>query len=327
MARVLSGLQPSGILHIGNYFGALTQWVAAQEEHDAFYTIADLHALTLEIDPAELRERTFDTAVTLLAAGLDPKRCTLFVQGHVHQHNEMAWILECVASYGELHRMTQFKDKSAGQESVRVGLLTYPVLMAADVLLYQANQVPVGDDQRQHLELARNLANRFNGRYREVFTIPEAVIPAIGARVMDLQNPERKMSKSVSSPRGTINMSDTPDEIVQKIKRAVTDTDSVVAYDPKNRPGVSNLLELLSAATGGAPKVLAKEFNSYGALKEAVATALVESLAPVQSRIRELRDDETYVFAALREGAEKARAIAEETLHAARDAVGLLSPY
>ena len=326
MARTLSGIQPSGTLHIGNYFGAVTQWVAAQDANDLFIIVVDLHALTVDIDPTKLRERTIDTAVSLLAAGLDPERCTLFVQGHVAAHNELTWLLECIASYGELHRMTQFKDKGAGQDSVGVGLLTYPVLMAADILLYHAEQVPVGDDQRQHLELTRNLAHRFNTRFGEVFTVPEAVVPTVGARVMDLQNPDRKMSKSVLSPRGTINITDSSDEISQKVKRAVTDTRSDVAYDPKNRPGVSNLLELLSVTTGEAPTVLAKRFDSYGGLKEAVTDALIDALSPIQTRIAELRRDETYVLGALRSGAERARAIADETLRAAREAIGLLPP-
>lgn len=324
MARVLSGIQPSGVLHIGNYLGAIVPWVAAQDEHDALYTIVDLHALTLDIEPSELRARTFDTAVSLLAAGLDPDRCTLFVQSHIAEHNQLAWLLECVASYGELRRMTQFKDKGAGQESVRVGLLTYPVLMAADILLYQSEQVPVGDDQRQHLELARNLAIRFNGRYGEVFTVPEAVIPKVGARIMDLQHPERKMSKSVSSPQGTINLTDSPDEIARKIRRSVTDTENEVRYDPRLKPGISNLLELLSATTGHAPVALASTFSSYGPLKEAVTTALVEAILPLQMRIDALRADPDFVFAALREGAEKARTIASKTMTASASAMGLL---
>jgi tryptophanyl-tRNA synthetase len=325
MARVLSGIQPSGVLHIGNYFGAVRQWVRAQDNHDAFYTIVDLHALTIDIDPKVLRERSLDTAISLLAAGLDPTRCTLFLQGHVPEHNELAWLLECVASYGELHRMTQFKDKAGGQESVRVGLLTYPVLMAADILLYQTDQVPVGDDQRQHLELTRNIANRFNGRYREVFRIPEAIIPAVGARIMDLQNPQRKMSKSVSSPQGTINITDTADEIAKKVKRAVTDTDNLVTYDQKTKPGISNLLEILSATVDRGPSELANDFASYGALKEAVATSLIEHLGGVQRRMDELRSDLAYVHRALREGAEKAQSIAAVTLRDAREAIGLLA--
>jgi len=325
MARVLSAIQPSGTIHLGNYLGAIQPWVIAQKDHDAFYSIADLHALTLDIDPVELRANTLDTAIVLFAAGLDPDLCTLFVQSHLHEHNELAWLLECVASYGELRRMTQFKDKSANQESVRIGLMTYPVLMAADILLYQTEQVPVGDDQRQHLELARDLAIRFNGRYRTVFRVPEAVIPKVGARVMDLQSPERKMSKSVSSPQGTINITDTADEIDKKVRRAVTDTASTVVYDPKARPGISNLLVLLSGTTGKSPTDLAEEFSSYGSLKAAVTASLVDTLTPLQERIQELREDTGYVMRLLNEGADKARTIASETLSDAKDAVGLLA--
>lgn len=326
MARVLSAIQPSGTIHIGNYFGAIKPWVVAQKSHDAFYSIADLHALTLDIDPKELRSNTLDTAIVLFAAGIDPSQCTLFIQSHIHEHNELAWLLECVSSYGELRRMTQFKDKSAHQESVRVGLLTYPVLMAADILLYQTDQVPVGDDQRQHLELARDLAIRFNSRYQTVFRVPEAVVPTVGSRVMDLQNPERKMSKSMSSPQGTINITDGPDDIAKKIKRAVTDTKSAVVYDPKTRPGISNLLELLSGTTGQSPTDLAEEFSSYGSLKSAVTASLVETLTPLQLRMQELREDTNFLMHSLYEGAEKARAIASETLMHAKDAVGLLAP-
>ena len=324
VVRVLSGIQPSGVPHIGNYFGAIRQWVVVQDKADAFYTIVDLHALTLDIRPEDLRTRTLDTAISLLAAGLDPNRCTLFVQGHVPEHNQMAWLLECVATFGELSRMTQFKDKSHAQESVRAGLFTYPALMAADILLYQADQVPVGDDQRQHVELTRDLALRFNARYREVFVVPEAVIPSVGARVMDLQEPSRKMSKSIVSPQGTINLTDTPDEIMRKVRRAVTDGETDVVYDRERRRGVANLLELLSAITGRSPDALAAEFSSYGALKAAVGDALVEALRPVQASIADLRSDLGSVEEALRRGAEKAQSIAQKTLADARDAIGLL---
>src|SRR6202044_3654998 len=226
MARVFSGVQPSGSLHLGNYLGAFRQWVAAQGENDALYCVVDLHALTLEIDPAALRAQTYDTAAGLLAVGLDPDRCTLFVQSQVSEHTSLEWLLECTATYGELQRMTQFKEKGAGKDSVRAGLLTYPVLMAADILLYDSDSVPVGDDQRQHLELARDLAIRFNARYGDTFVVPNAAIPAIGARVMDLQHPEHKMSKSVSSPAGTVNLTDSADEIAKKVRRAVTDAET-----------------------------------------------------------------------------------------------------
>jgi tryptophanyl-tRNA synthetase len=313
-------------MHIGNWFGAVRQWVAAQDANDAFYCVVDLHALTLEIEPAELRRNTLVTATGLLAAGLDPQCCTLFVQGHVPEHTSLTWLLECTASYGELRRMTQFKDKSAGQDSVRASLLTYPVLMAADILLYDADLVPVGDDQRQHLELTRNVAQRFNHLYGETFVVPRATVPPAGARVMDLQEPTRKMSKSTGTTLGTIYLSDPPEAIVQKVRKAVTDTDRAISYDPVGRPGVSNLLELLAAATGGRPQELAGRFDGAGALKGEVAEALVEELAPYRRRYAELSADPGEVAAALAKGAAKARSVASVTLERARDAIGLLAP-
>ncbi|HTW99569.1 MAG TPA: tryptophan--tRNA ligase [Acidimicrobiales bacterium] len=326
MARVLSGIQPSGEMHIGNYFGAVRQWVAAQDEHDSFYCVVDLHALTLEIDPAELRRNTLSFATGLLAAGLDPGRCTLFVQGHVPEHTGLSWLLECTATYGELRRMTQWKDKSHGQDSVRAGLLTYPVLMAADILLYDADFVPVGDDQRQHLELTRNLAQRFNHLYGETFVLPQATVPATGARVMDLQEPTKKMSKSTGSALGTVFVNDSPELIIQKVRKAVTDTERHISYDPKARPGVSNLLELLAACTGERPQDLARRFDGSGALKNELAGALVATLAPLQERYRDLSADPGAVAAALAKGAAKARSVASVTLERARDAMGLLPP-
>ena len=324
MARVLSGIQPSGDLHLGNYLGAIRNWVTEQEEHDAFYCVVDLHALTLDIDPGQLRSRTHDTALDLLAAGLDPERCTLFVQSHVVQHTQMAWLLECTATMGELRRMTQFKDKSEGKESVRVGLFTYPVLQAADIVLYDAQRVPVGDDQRQHLELAREVASRFNHRFGEVLVVPEAAIPAAGARVMDLQHPERKMSKSVNSPLGTILMLDEPAEITRKIKKAVTDTDGEVRYDPVHKPGLSNLLELLAVATGRAPVDVADGYDRYGDLKADTADALIELLRPLQARRAELTADPGAVPELLARGAAKASELACATYDRAAQAVGLL---
>jgi tryptophanyl-tRNA synthetase len=327
MARVLSGIQPSGEMHIGNYFGAVRQWVAAQDEHDSFYCVVDLHALTLEIEPAELRRNTLATAAGLLAAGLDPQRCTLFVQGHVPEHTGLSWLLECTASYGELRRMTQFKDKSHGQDAVRASLLTYPVLMAADIVLYDADFVPVGDDQRQHLELTRNVVQRFNHLYGETFVLPEATVPKVGARVMDLQEPTKKMSKSTGSSLGTIFLTDPPELIVQKVRKAVTDTEREITYDPVHRPGVSNLLDLLAAATGEArPEDLASRFDGSGALKSTLAEVLVEALAPLRLRYEELAGDPGEVAAALAKGAAKARSVASVTLERARDAVGLLAP-
>ena len=326
MARVLSGIQPSGDLHLGNYLGAIRNWVADQGNHDAFYCVVDLHALTLDIDPARLRSRTHDTALDLLAAGLDPDRCTLFVQSHVTQHTQMAWLLECTATMGELRRMTQFKDKSEGKESVRVGLFTYPVLQAADIVLYDAERVPVGDDQRQHLELARQVAIRFNHRYGNVLVVPEAAIPTSGARVMDLQHPERKMSKSVNSPLGTVLVLDDPAEIVRKVKKAVTDTDGEVRYDPDDKPGLSNLLELLAVATGRTPVDVAAGYERYGDLKADTAEALIELLRPLQARRAELAADPGAVGVLLALGAAKAMEIATATYDRAAGAVGLLGP-
>ena len=326
MARVLSGIQPSGDLHLGNYLGAIRNWVEDQGDHDAFYCVVDLHALTLDIDPAELRSRTYDTALDLLAAGLDPDRCTLFVQSHVVQHSQMAWLLECTATMGELQRMTQFKEKTAGQESVRVGLFTYPVLQAADIVLYDADRVPVGDDQRQHLELARDVAIRFNRRFGDVLVVPTATIPTTGARVMDLQHPERKMSKSVSSPLGTVLMLDDPAEITRKVKKAVTDTDGEVRYDPEHKPGLSNLIELLAVATGRKPAEVAAGYTRYGDLKTDTAEALVELLRPLQARRAELAADPGAVPALLARGAAKARVVAAATYDRAAEAIGLLGP-
>jgi tryptophanyl-tRNA synthetase len=326
MSRVLSGIQPSGEMHLGNYLGAVRHWVADQDSDDCFYCIVDLHALTLEIDPAELRARTHETALDLLAAGLDPGRCTLFVQSHVPEHTRLSWLLECTATMGELRRMTQFKDKSEGRESVRVGLFTYPVLQAADILLYEAERVPVGDDQRQHLELARVLAQRFNHHYGDTFVVPAASVPRVGARVMDLQYPERKMSKSVSSPLGTVLLFDEPDEIVRKVRKAVTDTEATVGYDPEARPGVANLLELLSAATGRPPQDLAPSYANYGQLKKDVADALVELLRPIRERRAELAADPGAVPHLMAVGAAKAGAVAQATYVRAAEAMGLLSP-
>ncbi len=326
MSRVLSGLQPSGDLHLGNYLGAIRNWVADQGAHDAFYCIVDLHALTLDIDPAELRTRTHETALDLLAAGLDPARCTLFVQSHVPEHAQMTWLLECIATMGELRRMTQFKEKSAGNDSVRVGLFTYPVLMSADILLYDAERVPVGDDQRQHLELARELAIRFNHRFGPTLVVPEASIPSVGARVMDLQHPERKMSKSVNSPLGTILILDDPADIIRKVKKAVTDTDGEVRYDREAKPGLSNLVELLAVSTGRTPADVAGAYERYGDLKNDVGEALVELLRPLRERRAELAADPGEVADLLAVGADKARSTASATYQRAARAIGLLSP-
>ena len=326
MARVFSGIQPTGDMHLGNYLGAVRQWVTDQDTHDALYCVVDLHAMTLPYDPAELAARTRRTATLLLAAGLDPHRCTLFVQSHVRAHTELTWILNCVATMGELNRMTQFKDKGRGQESVSVGLFDYPVLMAADILAYDTDRVPVGDDQRQHLELARDVAIRFNFRFGDTLVVPEAAIPPVGARVMDLQNPTAKMSKSADSPQGTIALLDEPKSITKRIKSAVTDSETEVRFDPDAKPGVSNLLQILAATTGRAIPDLEAEFGSggYGGLKGATAEAVVEFLAPLQARYAELEADPGAVDVLLGEGAAKAEAIADGVMRRVRDAVGLL---
>ena len=326
MARVLSGIQPSGDLHLGNYLGAVREWVAEQDRADAFYCVVDLHALTGPVDPDELRRKTIDAACLLLAAGLDPERCTLFIQSHVAAHQQLTWLLECTATVGELRRMTQFKEKGAGQESVKVGVLTYPVLMAADILLYDAELVPVGHDQRQHLELTRELAIRYNHHYGEVFTVPEAAVPAVAARVMDLQEPTRKMSKSVSSPQGTIGILDDPRDIERKIKRAVTDNDNEVTYDREKKPGVANLLDLLAAATGEVPSEVAGRYERYGDLKSDVAAAVIDMLAPLQERYTAISADPGAVLDVLSLGATKAASIADVTYARAAQAIGLLTP-
>jgi tryptophanyl-tRNA synthetase len=326
MARVLSGVQPSGEVHLGNYLGAFRPWVAHQHDHDAFYCVVDLHALSQDYDPTLLAARTLETATGLLAAGLDPDVCALFVQSHVPEHPRLAWLLECTATFGELSRMTQFKDKGRNSESVRVGLFTYPVLQAADILLYDADQVPVGEDQRQHLELTRDLAVRFNHHFGETFVVPQAAVPDVGARVMDLQEPTRKMSKSVSSPLGTILVFDPPAEIDRKVRKAVTDTETEVRFDPETKPGVSNLLELLAAATGATPAHLATRYTSYGPLKADLSAALVELLRPVRDRYEELTSDPAHVVSVLAAGAAKAHAVAAVTLERAMGAAGLLAP-
>ncbi len=326
MTRVLSGVQPTGHLHLGNYLGAFRNWVADQHRHDAYFCVVDLHAMTADYDRDALAACTLDAAVNLLAVGLDPARCTVFVQSHVPEHPRLAWLLECTATVGELRRMTQFKEKGGEQDSVRAGVFTYPVLMAADILLYDADRVPVGDDQRQHLELTRDVAIRFNNRFGDTFVVPEPAVPTVAARVMDLQEPTRKMSKSTSSPLGTVLVLDPPEAIDRKIRKAVTDAETEVRYDPVAKPGVSNLLELLAAAGGGDPHALAAEYDSYGPLKKAVAEALAEMLRPVRERRAELAADPGAVESVLVEGATKARTVAGATLDRAMRAAGLLAP-
>ena len=324
MTRVFSGIKPTGPVQLGNLLGALRHWVSDQDEAESVYCIVDLHALTVPQDPTELRSRTLELAQLLLAIGIDPHRSTLFVQSHLSEHTELAWILECTASFGELRRMTQFKDKSDGADFVSAGLFTYPALMAADILLYDSDRVPVGDDQRQHLELARDLAIRFNGRYGDTFVVPEATIPPVGARVMDLQHPTRKMSKSEDSPQGTILVLEDLDQVAKKIRRAVTDTDTEVRFDPTEKPGVSNLLSILSACTGEDPVVAASRFTRYGDLKNACAEAVVETLRPIQQRYAELAADPSGTATILAAGAERARAVAGPVLGRARTNIGLL---
>ncbi len=328
MTRVFSGIKPTGNVHLGNLLGALVHWVDDQHRADSIYCVVDLHALTVPQDPAEVRDTSLRLAQLLLAVGLDPEVCTLFVQSHVPQHAELAWLMECTASYGELSRMTQFKDKSgkAGQGFVSGGLFTYPALMAADILLYGTDQVPVGDDQRQHVELTRDLAERFNARYGATFTVPRATYPKAGARVMDLQDPTSKMSKSEDQAPGTILLLDEPKAIEKKIKRAVTDTDSEVRYDVVAKPGVSNLLSILGAATGRTPEEAAEGYTQYGPLKADTAAAVIERLAPVQTRYAELSADPGETQRLLAVGAAKATELAAATLARAKANIGLLPP-
>ncbi|MDG2113735.1 MAG: tryptophan--tRNA ligase [Actinomycetota bacterium] len=331
MTRVFSGIQPTGDIHLGNYLGALRQWAVDQHEHDSFYCAVDLHAVTVQQDPVELRNKTLETMATLVAVGLDPEVCTLFVQSHVHEHSELSWLLECTTSFGELRRMTQFKDKSAkqgdaGQEHVSAGLFTYPALMAADILLYDADRVPVGDDQRQHLELTRDVAERFNGRYGETFVVPAAAIPTVAARVMDLQDPTSKMSKSSDSPQGSVGIFEEPSAITKKFKRAVTDSENEVRFDFADKPGVSNLLSILGAATDRAPEQLADSYSQYGPLKGDAAEAIVALLEPVQTRRAELLADPGELSRIIAIGADKAAEVAAITLARAKDAMGFLAP-
>jgi tryptophanyl-tRNA synthetase len=324
MPRVLSGIQPTGSPHLGNLLGAVRNWVVDQHRADSFFCVVDLHALTVQQDPAELRRATLSLATFLTASGLDPDVCTLFVQSHVPAHTELAWVMECTAAVGELRRMTQFKDKSDRVDFISAGLFTYPALMAADILLYDTDRVPVGDDQRQHLELARDLAIRFNSRYGPTFTVPEAAIPPAGARVMDLQNPTSKMSKSALSPQGTIDVLEDLKAVERKIKRAVTDTETEVRYDPVAKPGVSNLLSILAATTGREPQQVAADYSQYGPLKADTAVAVVEYLRPIQQRYAELSADPEAMRAVLAKGAEKAIAVSTPVLLRAREAIGLL---
>ncbi|MGZ8626419.1 MAG: tryptophan--tRNA ligase [Actinomycetota bacterium] len=327
--RVFSGIQPTGRKHLGNYLGAIRNYVALQDEGDAVYCIVDLHAITVEFDAAELRDRLYDTTATLLAAGLDPARCILFRQSDVAEHSELCWMLASVTAYGELSRMHQFKEKSDQQKAfVSAGLLFYPVLQAADILAYQTDQVPVGEDQKQHLELSRNIAERFNARYGETFAVPTHRIPKVAARVMDLQAPDRKMSTTGGTELGTVYVLEEPDAIRRKFKSAVTDTGREVVRAP-DKPGISNLIELLAAARGIDPDAVEAEYADapgYADFKRHVGEAVVELLAPVMQRFGPIRADEAALEKVLREGADKAREIASDTLQLARSRMGLGPP-
>lgn len=327
--RILSGIQPtSDSFHLGNYLGALKQWVELQEGNDAFYCIVDLHALTGEIEPALLRKRILTSAAQLIALGISPEKSTLFVQSHVAEHNQLGWIMECIAGFGEANRMTQFKDKSAkgGADSTRVGLFTYPMLQAADILLYQAHYVPVGEDQRQHIELTRDLATRFNSRFGETFRIPEGYILKSGAKIYDLQEPTNKMSKSSGSTAGVLEILDTPEANAKKIKSATTDAGREIKFDEKEKPGISNLLSIHSALSGQKISDLEDDFagKGYGDFKAAVAEVVADHLRPIRDRALELLDDEQHLVQVLHAGADKARAVASATVAVSYKNLGLV---
>jgi len=327
VTRVLSCIQPTGAVHLGNYLGALRNWVDGQHDKDVFHGIVDLHALTVTTEPDVVGPATTDLAAMLFAIGLDPEIATVFVQSHVPEHSQLGWIMECTVSFGELSRMTQFKDKSARREAdfVSAGLFTYPALQAADIVLYDADEVPVGEDQRQHIEITRDIAIRFNSRFGDTLVVPEAVTPRAGARVMDLQEPTFKMSKSGDSDAGCVFMLDTPAAIEKKFKRAVTDSENEVRYDIAAKPGVSNLLDILSAATGGDRERLAEEYSQYGPLKSDTAAAVIELLQPIQERHRELMADPAELSRLLGLGAERARSVASDTLERVHRSIGLLA--
>ena len=326
--RVLSGIQPThDSFHLGNYLGALKQWVDMQENHDAFYCVVDLHALTVETDPKLLKKRTLLSAAQLIAIGLDPNKCTLFVQSHVPAHNQLAWVFECITGFGEASRMTQFKDKSqkSGADRINVGLFTYPILQAADILLYQPDFVPVGEDQRQHVELTRDIAQRFNSKYKEIFNIPKPEIIKSLAKINDLQDPTAKMSKSASSMAGVIELLDTPEVTLKKFKSSVTDNGKEVKFDEKLKPGISNLLTIHSALSGKSVSDLESEFSGkgYGDFKAAVAEVVIAKLEPISKRTNELMDDPAELSRVLSNGAQKASEVASTTLKAAYSAIGL----
>ena len=327
--RVLSGIQPThDSFHLGNYLGALKQWVALQQDNDAFYCVVDLHALTVETDPKLLEKRTLLSAAQLIAIGVDPKQCTLFIQSHVPAHNQLAWVLECITGFGEAGRMTQFKDKSqkGGTDRTNVGLFTYPILQAADILLYQADFVPVGEDQRQHIELTRDLGKRFNSKYKEVFNIPQAQIIKSLAKINDLQDPTAKMSKSAASMSGVIELLDSPETTIKKFKSSVTDAGKEVKFDDKEKAGISNLLTIHSALSGKTIAELETQFTGkgYGDFKTEVADVVVQALTPIRKRTEELMNDQAELLRILKSGAEKANQVASKTLSDVYAALGLI---
>ena len=328
MPRVLSCIQPTGSVHLGNYLGALVNWVSGQHDGDVFHGIVDLHALTVTDTPDVLGQQTIELAAMLFAVGLDPEVATVFVQSHIHEHTELAWIMECTVSFGELSRMTQFKDKAAKRESdfVSAGLFTYPALQAADILLYDAEEVPVGDDQRQHIEITRDIAIRFNHRFGDTLVLPKAVHPKAGARVMDLQDPTSKMSKSSGSVAGVLEIMDTPEANTKKIKSAATDAGREVKFDEKEKPGISNLLTIHSSLSGRSISELENEFEGkgYGDFKGAVADVVVEYFRPIRAKALELLEDEKHLIDLLHEGADKARAVASDTLQNTYKNLGLV---
>lgn len=328
---VLSGIQTSGGMTIGNYIGAINQWLTLQQDHDCFFMLADLHAITVRQDPKTLHDRTLDGIALYTACGIDPEKSALFVQSQVKQHAQLGWALSCYSQMGELNRMTQFKDKSSNnQNNINVGLFSYPVLQAADILLYQADKVPVGEDQKQHLELTRDIATRFNNIHGDIFTVPEPYIPEFGARVMSLQEPTKKMSKSDDNPNGYIMLLDEPKKIEKKLKKAVTDSDEQarIYFDREEKPGVSNLLTLLSVATGKSISDLVPEYEDkmYGHLKKDTADAVVSMIEPIQQRFYQIRDDQAELNRIMKIGAEKAATKAEKTLTAVYDAIGFVRP-
>jgi tryptophanyl-tRNA synthetase len=325
MKRVLSGVQPTGNIHLGNYLGAMKQFVDLQNEAECYFCVVNLHSITIPQDPRQLREKTRDVAALYLAIGLDPEKATIFVQSQVPAHAEAGWLLQCVARVGELNRMIQFKEKSKGSEAVAAGLYTYPVLMAGDILLYQATHVPVGEDQKQHLELTRDIAERFNRDYGEIFTLPEPLIGKVGARIMSLDNPEKKMSKSTEGAYSNITLLDEPKLIEKKIKRAVTDSENQVRYDPETKPGVSNLLSIYSLLSGKTIAELERQYENagYGQFKKDLAEVAIHHLQPIQEKFREIRSS-SYLDEVLKKGAEKANGVAEATLRQMKEAMGIL---